>query len=332
MAIVVTPGINVKVNQSQFDKHIIMLALATKKKLGEILKTQARLTCKDICDFYPPFSGSAPSVTHGGEGGFGNKARDKGRAAVNRDVRKIFAPLAQAPAGVVAQRGDLGIFDAWIRAKKETPPPHSPSWLFGKFNSGSMGMVWSDGYFDASAGFTTQVLFDRFIQSRHGNFGGEGNIMLNESEGQIGAVHRMVRGPVHYRVGKNRKPDFYVRDWKLVERYIKKTQQRVGKLKAGWYYAGLKLGSMPTSAWIREQGSGNAIFESNLGGSLQTIKVGNAIGKKHTQGWHLIAKARDHRAFAMRNNVIKMLKDKKDGGRKLLEVIQGIEGFKIETT
>jgi len=332
MAIVVTPGINVSVNKEQFDKHILMLMVACKGKLGQVLKTQARLTCKDICDFFPPFSGSAPAVTKGGEGGFGNKARDKGRAAVNRDIRKIFAPLAQAPAGLVAQRGDLGIFDAWVRAKKETPPPHAPSWLFGKFHSGSMGMVFDSGAFDSSGGFTTQILFDKFIQSRHGNLSGAGNIMLQESEGQIGAIHRMVRGPVHYRVNKNRKPDFYVRDWKLVERYIKKTQERVGKLKAGWYYAGLKLGPMPTSAWIRDQGSKNAIFESNLGGSLQTIKVGNAIAKKHSQGWHLIVKARNHRAFAIRNNVIKMLKDKKDGGKTLLAVIKGVEGFQIETT
>jgi len=332
MALTVSVGFNVKVDQSGFDRHIAMFAKVTRRKVGDVLKDEARRLCKDVCDFYPPFSGGAPQVTKGGEGGFGNKARDKGRAAVNRDIRKIFAPLAQAPGGLVAQRGDLGIFDAWVRAKKDTPPPHSPSWLFGKFaGGGSMGYVFQEGTFDASGGMTTQILFDRFIKSRHGNFSGDGNIMLEESEGQIAAMHRIVRGEKHYRVGKNRKPDFFVRDWKLVERYIKKVQQRVGKLKAGWYYAGLKLGTMPTSAWIRDQGSTNAICDINVGGAVNQVTVGNKIAKRYTQGWHLFAKARDHRAFAMHVSLIHMLKGKKDGGKTLLEAIKGVEGFKIET-
>lgn len=175
----------------------------------------------------------------------------------------------------------------------------------------------------------TQADFDLFKERRHGNISGDGFMLTQENEGQIKSMHRFVRGSPHYKVSKNRKPDFFVRDWKMVEKYIKKTQERVGKLKAGWYWAGAKLGPMPTSAWIRDQGSTNAICEVNLGGTKQTIKIGNAIGRKYSQGWHLVAKARDHRAFAMRVNIIKMLKDKKDGGRKLLEVIQGVEGFQI---
>jgi hypothetical protein len=156
--------------------------------------------------------------------------------------------------------------------------------------------------------------------------------MLHESEGQIGAIHRLIRGPTSYNVGKNRKPEFYMRDWKMVERYIKKTQQRVGKLKAGWYYAGEKLGKMPTSTWIKDQGSTNAICDIKVGGSTNQITVGNKIGRRYSQGWHLFQKAYNHRAFAMRVRLIHMLKGKKDGGRTLLEAIKGIEGFKIETT
>ena len=332
MAITISVEVNVQVDQTKFNQHIAMFAKVSRKKCAEILKDEARRLCKDVCDFYPPFSGAAPAVTKGGEGGFGNKARDKGRAAVNRDIRKIFAPLAQAAGGLVAQRGDLGIFDAWVRAKKETPPPHSPAWLFGNYATGSMGMVWSNGAFDGSGGFTTQILFDKFIQSRHGNMSGDGNIMLQESEGQIGAIHRIIRGPKHYRVGKNRKPEFFMRDWKLVERYIKKTQQRVGKLKAGWYWAGAKLGPMPTSAWIRDQGSDNAICDMKLGGASSEITIGNKIARRYTQGYHLFQKAYNHRAFAMRVRIIHMLKGKKDGGRTLLEAIKGVDGFKIETT
>ncbi len=331
MAFRITVQKGVRIDATLYATHVAMFCQVMRKTMAEVVKEEARLLARDACDMFPPFSGSSPQITKGGEGGFGNKARDKGRAAVNRDIRHIFAPLAQAPAGLVAQRGNLGIFDAWVRAKKETPPPHSPSWLFGKFHSGSMGMVFDSGAFDSSGGFTTQILFDKFIQSRHGNFGGGGNIMLEESEGQIEAIHKFVRGSPHYRINKNRKPDFYIRDWKLVERYIKKTQQRVGKLKAGWYFAAKKLGKVPQSKWIEGQGSSNAICEPMLTGPNPKVRIGNAIGRSYSQGWHLFQKAWNHRGFAMRQKMLQALKGPSNHG-KLSEVIRKLEGFKIETT
>lgn len=292
--------------------HVGMFCQVMRKTVADVVKNEARLLARDACDLYPPFSGSAPQITKGGEGGFGLKAREKGRAAVNRDIRHIFAPLAQAPAGLVAQRGNLGIFDAWVRAKEQTHPPHSPAWLFEAFKT---------------SGMTTQVEYDLFRERRHGNFSGDGNIMLQESEGQIGAIHRFVRGP-NYKVSKNRKPDFYVRDWKLIERYIKKTQQRVGKLKAGWYWAAKKLGKVPQSKWIEEQGSANAICEPMLTGPTPRVRIGNAIGKNYSQGWHLFQKAWNHRGYAMRVRMLQALSGKKNHGT-LLDLAQKLQGFDV---
>ena len=327
MAFRITVQNGVRIDASLYALHVGMFCQVMRKTVAEVVKNEARLLARDACDLYPPFSGSAPQITKGGEGGFGLRAREKGRAAVNRDIRHIFAPLAQAPAGLVAQRGNLGIFDAWVRAKKETPPPHSPAWLFGNYASGSMGMVWNDGSFDGSGGFTTQVLFDKFIERRHGNFSGDGNIMLNESEGQIGAIHRFVRGK-NYKVSKNRKPDFYVRDWKAIERYIKKTQQRVGKLKAGWYWAAKKLGKVPQSKWIEEQGSSNAICVETLNGPNPKVRIGNAIGKSHPQGWHLFQKAWNHRGYAMRVRMLQALSGKKNHNT-LLDLTRKMQGFDV---
>jgi len=313
MAFKITVQKGVRIDASLYATHVALFSQVMRKTVAEVVKDEARLLARDACDLYPPFSGSQPQITKGGEGGFGLKARDKGRAAVNRDIRNIFAPLDQASAGLVAQRGNLGIFDAWVRAKADKPPPHSPSWLFDAFKT---------------SGMVTQADYDLFKQKRHGNLAGAGNIMLQESEGQIGAIHRMVRGPKHYHVSKNRKPDFYVRDWKMVERYIKKTQQRVGKLKAGWYWAAKKLGKVPQSKWIEGQGSSNAIVQPALTGPSPKIRIGNSIAKDHTQGWHLFQKAWNHRGYAMRVRMLKTLSGKKNHGT-LLEVTKKLKGFNV---
>jgi len=316
MALAISVQKNVRIDASLYATHVAMYSQVMRKTVAAVVKDEARLLARDACDMYPPFSGSAPQITKGGVGGFGNKARDKGRAAVNRDIRNIFAPLAQAPGGLVAQRGDLGIFDAWVRAKSKTPPPHSPSWLFEAF--------------EASGNMVTQADYDLFKERRKGNFSGGGNIMLQESEGQIGAIHRMVRGPKNYYVGKNRKPDFFVRDWKLVERYIKKVQSRVGRLKSGWFWASKKLGppNPPTSMWIEGQGSKEAIVQPMLIGPAPKVRVGNAIAKDHSQGWHLFQKAWNHRGYAMRVKMLKTLSGKKNHGT-LLQLTQKLKGFDV---
>jgi hypothetical protein len=315
MAFSISVQKNVRIDASLYATHVAMFCQVMRKTLASVVKDEARLLARDACDLYPPFSGSAPQITKGGEGGFGLKARDKGRAAVNRDIRHIFAPLAQASGGLVAQRGNLGIFDAWVRAKADTPPPHKPDWLFELFKN--------------NGGMVTQADFDLFKQRRNGNLSGHGNIMLNESEGRIGAIHRLVRGNPHYHVSKNRKPDFFVKNWDVVERYIAKTQQRVGKLKAGWYWAAKKLGKVPQSKWIEGQGSSNAIVQPALVGPSPKIRIGNSIAKDHSQGWHLFQKAWNHRGYAMRVRMLKTLSGKKNHGT-LLQLTQKLQGFDVK--
>lgn len=312
MAFAISVQKGVRIDASLYATGVAMYSQVMRKTVAEVVKDEARLLARDACDLYPPFSGSAPQITKGGEGGFGLKARDKGRAAVNRDIRHIFAPLAQAPAGLVAQRGNLGIFDAWVRAKASKPTPHSPSWLFDTFNT---------------SGMVTQADYDLFKEKRHGNLSSGGNIMLQESEGQIGAIHRFVRGQ-NYKVSKNRKPDFYVRDWKMVERYIKKTQERVGKLKAGWYWAAKKLGNKTQSKWIEGQGSSNAICQPMLTGPSPSVRIGNSIARSHSQGWHLFQKAWNHRFYAMRVKMLQTLSGKKNHGT-LLQLTQKLKGFDV---
>jgi hypothetical protein len=292
--------------------------LVMRKSITDVVKQQARLFAKDMCDFTPPFSGTQPAISKGGEGGFGTKARNKGRDAVSRDVRKIFAPLAQAPATGVAAAGNVGIFSAWIGAKAKLPPPHDPQYVF-KMVEG--GRIIGQGEFE---------MFKR-IEARQG--APRTRFLMGTTEGSIKSIHEQRRGKPSYRVyetGKTQK--VYVDDWKPVERYIKKVQQRVGKLKSGWYYAGLKLGKMPTSAWIANQGAGTSIYQPKLIGPDPTIKLGSSVGRNYSQGYHFMRMAMNHRAFAMRVAMLKHLQAPRNHG-KLKDVIQRLQGgFNLTNT
>ena len=314
MAFRITVQQGVRIDASLYALHVGMFCQVMRKTVAEVVKNEARLLARDACDLYPPFSGSEPQITKGGEGGFGLRARNKGRAAVNRDIRRIFAPLDQAPAGLVAKRGDIGIFYAWIEAKMEKPAPHYPTWLFDMFKQG--------------APIHSQRPYELFIEARHGNFSGKGHILQNESESQIGLIHRSIRGMPSYKVNKNRKPDFYIQDWNMVEKYIKKTQERVGKLKSGWWHAGKALGKMPQAMWISDQPSKYAICDQMLAGPNPKVRIGNSIGKLYSQGWHLFQKAWNHRGYAMRVKMLQALSGSKNH-QTLLELTQKLKGFDV---
>jgi hypothetical protein len=309
MAQVVTVAKGVKVDYTQFAKHLALYAMVMRKSIAEIVKNQAGLFAKDMCDFTPPFSGAEPAITKGGEGGFGNKAKKKGQNAVSRDVRKIFAPLDQAPAAGVAAAGNLGVFSAWIGAKAKLPPPHYPDYVF-KMVAG--GRIIGQGEFD----------YFKQIESRQST--PKTRFFMGTTEGRIKTEHERRRGKKSYKVTETSEK-VYVDNWKPVDAYIKRVQQRVGKLKSGWYYAGLKLRPMPTSAWISRQGSSTSIYQPRLGGPDPVIKLGSTVGRNYSQGYHFMRKAMNHRAFAMRVVMLKHLQAPRNHG-KLLEVINRLQG------
>lgn len=311
MALVVEVAKGVKVDYTQFAQHLAIYKMVMRKSSEEIVKQQSRLFAQDMCDFTPPFSGSQPSIRKGGDGGFGNKARNKGRDAVSRDVRKIFAPLAQAPASGVAASGNVGILSAWIGAKAKLPPPHYPDYIFKMVEQ---GRILGQGEWE----------YFKRIESKKGT--PKTRFLMGTTTSSIQSIHEQRRGKPSYKVYKTSKSEqVYVDDWKPVESYIKRVQQRVGKLKSGWYYAGLKLGRMPTSAWIMNQGASTSVYAPRLGGPDPTIKLGSTVGRNYSQGYHFMRMAMNHRAFAMRVAVLKHLQAPRNHGR-LLDVVRRLQG------
>jgi len=318
MAQVVTVAKGVKVDYTQMAKHLALYALVMRMSIADVVKQQAGLFAKDMCDFTPPFSGAEPAISKGGEGGFGSKAKKKGQNAVSRDVRKIFAPLEQAPAAGVAAAGNLGVFSAWVNAKIKLPPPHYPDYVFKMFDK---GRIMGQGDFE----------YFKQVESKHGTR--RTRFFMGTTEGRIKAEHERRRGKKSYKVYETDKTEkIYVDNWKPVDAYIKRVQQRVGKLKSGWYYAGLKLRPMPTSAWISRQGSSTSIYQPRLTGPDPIIKLGSTVGRNYSQGYHFMRKAMNHRAFAMRVAMLKHLQAPRNHG-KLAEVIRRLQGgFNLSLT
>jgi hypothetical protein len=318
MADVVTVAKGVKVDYTELSRHLAVYALVMRMNMHEVIEQQARYFAKDMCDYTPPFSGAGPQTTKGGEGGFGSKARDKGKAAVSRDVRKIFAPLAQAPATAIAASNQLGILSAWMTEKMKLPAPHEPEYIFKMAEK---------------RGFIGQGEFDYFqrVESRKG--GSPSAVYLGITEGTVKSIHQLRRGGPSYKVNKTEKSLVnYVDDWKVVERYIKRVQQRVGKLKSGWYYAGLKLGKMPTSAWIANQGNNTMVYYTKYEGPYMTIRLGSTIGRNYSQGYHFMRMAMNHRAYALRIAMLNVLKGPRNQGR-LQDVIRRLQGgFNLKNT
>ena len=319
MAQVVTVAKGVKVDYSEFAKHITLYMQVMRKSVAGVVKQQAGLFAKDMCDFTPPFSGKKPSASKGGEGGFGGNALKKGKDAVSRDVRKIFAPLNQAPAASVAAANNIGIFSAWVRAKMKLPQVSDVGYIFQmvKDRGGMIGQG-EFNYFQRIMGNTAKT---------------NAKFIMGANESGIKSIHLQRRGSPSYKVYETSKTQkYFVDDWSVVERYIRSVQVRVGKLKSGWYYAGLQLRKMPPAAWIANQGSSTSIYVPKLTGPDPTIKLGSTVGRNYSQGYHFMRMAMNHRAYAMRVAILTHLRDPRNHGT-LVQVINKLKnGFDLSLT
>jgi hypothetical protein len=279
--------VSMKFDTKRFQNLIGLYSILLKRDLKEVIREQGNLFCKDMIRFSPPFSGIGPQASPDGYG-FDGKAKKQGMNAVDRDVRKIFAPIAQAKAGQVARYGNLAIFQSWIREKLKLPLPRYPKAVFNKH---------------AKAGWFNQTDFENFRKSQKKSVE-KARFVLGTSEGTIKSIHEKIRGKPRYRVTKGKIDGIYfVDDFKVVERYIKRVQARVGKLKSGWYWAGVKLGKMRTS-FLQTLPIDRMIFVNRLEENNPNIRIGSKeMATVLPQSWSWLKMAKDHRDFAIRNRV-----------------------------
>ena len=317
MAVVITGAKkDIKLDYTNFSRNLAIYGMVMKKKAVEVIKQQARYFAMDMCDFTPPFAGSSPAA---GGGGFNTAAKKKGMDAVNRDIRRIFAPLDQAPAAVVAKTGNIGVLSAWMNAKLKLPEPHMPEYIFKMYQE---------------RGIIGQSEFDYFQRIESNHLAQPATILLGATEAQVESAHIAERGSPEYRLNKNlRNGRFYVDNFGVVKAYIKRVQVRVGKLKSGWYSAGLKLGKMKNANWISRQGASTSVYVARLTGDDPTIKLGSTNGRNISQGYHFMQMALKHRDYSLRNAIFYHLNNPKNKG-KLEEVARriGMEQFDLTQT
>ena len=325
--IIATKGI--RIDASELSSALKEYAKMFKKALPQVIKDQARWLCTDLCDFTPPFSGSSPEIHKGGEGGFGNKARDKGRQAVARDVNKIFKPLSNASVEQVAAWGNASVFAHWYNEREKLPAPHYPAWVFKISKAGGA--------------FVTESSYEFFVNRSRKWYGGGGSTrakyIIDGGESEIKKYHEQRRGPRNYRVkdtvgtGKFKTAEItYVEDWKAVQKYIKKVQLRVGKLKSGWYACGKKLGYMPSAAWIEDQGSKTSRIEEQSTGTGFYITVGNTIAQNHSQSEYATRMAINHRYYALRNDIaMNVFRNKGKRGQSLMESMLNLNNLATQS-
>jgi hypothetical protein len=320
MATQVSVKLNVKVNidnLAEFNHLLSIYCGVMNQSMALVVKNTARLFCRDMVQYTPPFSGGEPSSN--GRSGMDSVAQKTGQKKVSSQIRRIFAPLAQASPQQVAEFGNIGVFNAWKKAKEELPGRPDPYWVFQRWGS-HRGLILGEGEFN---------LFQEWV--KNGKKPKKATFINGTTEGNVKSIHEALRGKPTYNVKKT-DHKYYVDDFKVVERYIKNVQGRVGRLKSGWYYAGKALGKMPNVAWISNQGSQDRICMTNFKGNRPVARVGTQGRERYRRWWPLMQKALNHRAFVMRNRILHHLKNPRNHGTLRQVIAQMPQGFNVLET
>jgi hypothetical protein len=319
---IVTVKTDVKVDASGLSKTMVAYAAVMGKAMGEVSRQQAGLLCQDMLDYTLPFNGRPTN-----DGGIGRAAELIGRTHLDHDIDSIFRPLYKATYGDIAGQSSPSVFVAWTQEKKA----HNESlpWFLKKGYSSGYGdwIKFQEDYKGKgrtrkkSADFTGAYSSDSFIKTTFVSTRG-GTSVPN--------------------YGKNvKKSDkvYFVGEFDSKMSNLKKTQKnKIGRLKSGWYEAGLMLGrKMKAGNWIAQNASGNGIVVDNSRNTTSpTVTVGNKIQMLMNQepASSLWKVALNHRAYSMRNQILQKLKRQRGmSGQRFEKIISDLEiqdGFEVK--
>jgi len=263
-------GKGVVVDDSALQAHLRDYSKVLGKSMGDVIREQAALFCKDMIEYTPPLDG--------GNNGKGNnlQAKRKGEDAVRRSVFKLIQPIENAKPSQIADIGRMDVFRMWLKSK-----------------SGAKANKARWEKFQATYGRGNKVAF-----IEPGNLGAIGELHTSQrTDGGHGALKS-----VHFHKGASAMAIAREKD---IEKYIRDKQKSVGKLKSPYYHAAMRIGAKQVfPAWAQhEDGAKNAIAENKLNEpNNPSVTVGNLIGKKVLRGWidRSVQNALNHRAYSMR--------------------------------
>lgn len=199
------------------------LGAYTKQLTIDLVKEEAALTAREAIKYSPPLDGSA--------GGKGDKpiAKKWGEWAVVYDVLTVVTEDSKSLAAAISQsRNNRAKFDKWRMGK----PPKS---------AGIVSKIWADKNGDR-AFKKAQALFLNWGKSRLNFIGNEQTL-----EARHNHYRKLYKGRIRKNGGKDNQgklkgQPFTFAPYKVIKDYIKKRQERVGWMKAGWVYAINKIG------------------------------------------------------------------------------------------
>jgi len=201
----------------------------TKQLTTELCKEEAALTAREAINYSPPLDGGNGQAGSGGGKGDKPIAKKWGEWAIVYDVLTVVQEDSKSLAVAVnAKSGSRDKFNTWRMGK----PPKS---------AGVVQKIWMDKNGDR-AFKRAQSIFQKWGSSR---------LNFIDNEQTLKARHDQARSLYRGRIRKNGGRDaegklkgqpFTFAPLKVIKDYIKKRQQRVGWMKAGWVAAINQIG------------------------------------------------------------------------------------------
>ena len=280
---------DVEVDAAGFLAHLHDFAKVMGKSMGEVIKQQAALFCRDMVDYTPPFQGSKKGKP--GSGGT-TDAKRQGQLNVENQIRTIFRPLSWANPAIIAGLGREDVFKKWRKASVED---HKYATTSGKklipwktFQARFGGNAYGSANFIAAGDLGSMKSF----HTANRTDSGRGWLKASAKKGNVVA---------------------FVEKESDIKAYVRQKQKSVAKLKAPYMTAGNKASTkVRFPGWVNHpEMSGEAISDDQTGVALKpSYTVGNRIGNK-VDSARFLALVRNKRAFAMRSVMAaKMNKEK----------------------
>jgi len=242
---------------------------ASKQIIEEVMKEEACLTAREAMVYTPPMNGSG--------GGNGDKkiAESWGDLAVEQDILSVVSYENKALSAAVGPNGNMSKFLNWKNVGKRPKKP------------GVIQKIFDDQNYRRAYRNATNLLKNNT------------KLQILQTQLQIKSAHEEVRRVYRGRIRRNRGViSEYDSNMKLannneLKKYIRKRQERVGWMKAGWYdviktIGTAKISGMPTNFGVKDLpqfitrhsnnlGQVNIQMTSGVGGGSE-IKITNKMG------------------------------------------------------
>jgi hypothetical protein len=264
---------NIIVDDEMLKAHLLDFSRVLSKSMSEVIREQSGLFCMDMIKYSRPFSGSSPG------NGATSGAKRHGMENVKKSVYKIFRPLHKATSSMVADLDDYGVFKQWIKTK-------------GNKTRRNLSLKRWVAFKEKNARGNQYAFFGSGDQSSMEKM----HTRLREDGGH---------GPLKSAARRSKQPFAIVQKESDINRYIKKKQESVGRLKSAYYFSAKRLGvEIKAPAWAKNSGGEQFLIAEDNTSNLQqpSITVGNKIGGKAGND-NFVQVAKNHRAFAMRQRM-----------------------------